>query len=195
MLHTTYIYKLLIKKRYPKMKRFASIIMILTSLMMSGAYGCDEQCQREKAEASLNTKFPSYLTWGYCDDIRMEFMTSTMRSLESYKENNLNPKFKGPLRNTKSYIAQRKEWLQECDQYLSLTKEKRIFEDDKSTAEIFKAIDAVTSELDDLIAGVRYDTSLSEESGSVTKSKFEKLFKTVDDHKTLMHLKGKYVFR
>lgn len=177
------------------MKRLASIMIVLTSVTMSSAYGCDEQCLKEKAETEHNTKFPSYLSWAYCDDIRMEFMTSTMRSLESYKEKNLDPKYKGPLRNTKSYIEQRKDWLKECDQYLTYTKEKRIFEDDKSTKEIFSAIDEVTNELDSLIAGVRYDAALSEDATAVTKDKFDRLFKTVDDHKTLMHLKGKYVFR
>lgn len=177
------------------MKKLASILMILASVAMSGAYGCDEQCLREQAETLHNKEFPSYLTWAYCDDIRMEFMTSSMRSLENYKDKNLDPKFKGPLRNTKSYIDQRKEWLQECDQYLTMTKKKRIFEDDKSTEEIFGAIDSVTKELSGLIAGVRYDSSAGDDASAVTRDKFDRLFKTVDDHKTLMHLKGKYVFR
>lgn len=177
------------------MKRLASIMILLASVMVSSAYGCDEQCQREKVEAASGKKLPSYLTWAYCDDIRMEFMTSAMRSLENYKDKNLDSKYKGPLRNTKSYIATRKEWLQECDQYLAVTKQKRIFEDDKSTNEIFTAMDAVTKELDGLIAGVRYESSLSADSSAITRGKFDKLFKTVDDHKTLMHLKGKYVFR
>lgn len=176
------------------MKRLASIMIVLASAMMPSAYGCDEQCLKEQAEAAHNVKFPSYLTWAYCDDIRMEFMTSTMRSLESYKDKNLNPKFKGPLRNTKSYIEQRKEWLQECDTYLTYTKEKRIFEDEKSTKEIFTAMDAVTKELDSLISSTSA-TVASEEATAVTRDRFDRLFKTVDDHKTLMHLKGKYVFR
>jgi hypothetical protein len=177
------------------MKKLASIIAILASTLMSGAYGCDEQCLKEQAETLNNKEFPSYLTWAYCDDIRMEFMTTTMRSLESYKEKNLNPKFKGGLRNTKNFIDQRKEWLQECDQYLSMTKKKRIFEDDKATDEIFGAMDSVTKELAGLIAGVRYDSAVGDDSSTVTRDKFDRLFKTVDDHKTLMHLKGKYVFR
>ncbi len=177
------------------MKRLASIITLLASVvLMSNAYGCDEQCMRDQAE-SLGKTFPSYLTWAYCDDLRMEFMTSTMRSLEKYKDQNLTPKFKGPLKNTKTFIEQRKEWLGECDSYLSATKNKRIFEDDKSTEEIFDAMDAVTTELDELIAGVHYDASSGEDPSAVTKDKFNSLFKTVDDHKTLMHLKGKYVFR
>ena len=177
------------------MNKLASMMIVLASLMVSNAYGCDEQCQREKAEKLNNVQYPSYLTWAYCDEIRMEFMTRTMRSLESYKDKNLNPKFKGPLRNTKAFINQRREWLQECDSYLSQTREKRIFEDDKSTKEIFAAIDAVNDELDNLIAGVRYDSSADGDSATETRKKFEQLFKTVDDHKTLMHLKGKYVFR
>ncbi len=177
------------------MKRLASISIVLAFLGMSNAYGCDEQCLKEQAETVKGEKFPSYLTWAYCDDLRMEFMTSTMRSLENYKEKNLNPKYKGPLRNTKSFIEQRKEWLQECDSYITATKKKRIFEDDKSTKEIFDAMDNVTQELGSLIAGVQYDASAGEDPSAVTKDKFDRLFKTVDDHKTLMHLKGKYVFR
>ena len=177
------------------MRTLASAIIVIASLLASNAYGCDEQCLREQAQAAHETRFPKYLTWAYCEDIRMEFMTTTMRSLESYKENNLNPKFKGGMRNTKSFIEQRKEWLQECDRYLSLTNKGRIFEDEKTTEQIYAAMDSITKELGSLIAGVKYSSSAGEDAGAVTRDKFDTLFKTVDDHKTLMHLKGRYVFR
>ena len=177
------------------MKTFASLIIGLTSLIVSSAYACDEECQKQQAEKANNVKFASYLSWEYCDDIRMEFMTSGMRSLEDYQTKHFNPKFKGGMRNTRNFLNQRKEWLQECDTYLSLTTKGRIFDDEKTTKQIFAKIDTLTKELGDLIAGVTYSSSFGQDSTEVVGEKFQDLFVTVDDHKTLMHMKGKYVFR
>lgn len=177
------------------MKTLATIITFCTLVVASAANGCDEQCLREAAESKNNVEFPTYLTWKYCDDIRMDFMTSSMTSLEKYRSDHFDTRYKGGMRNIKSYIEQRKEWLQECDTYLQFTRKSRIFEDDKTTDSIFAAMDKVTKELDDLIAGVTYSSALGQDSQSVINERFDLLFKEVDDHKTLMHLKGRYVTR
>ena len=177
------------------MKIYASLIIALASILASNVFGCDEDCRKKEAEQANGVTFASYLSWQYCDDIRMEFMTSAMSSLENYQKKHFNPKYKGGMRNTKNYLSQRKEWLRECDNYMRLTAKGRIFDDEKTTKDVFDKIDAVTKELDDLIAGVTYTSSFGQDSTEVVSDKFEDLFKTVDDHKTLMHMKGKYVFR
>lgn len=177
------------------MKKLALMLTILTATLTVGVNACDEQCLKEQAQTANKMTFSSYLTWSYCDEVRMEFMTSSMRSLQNYKEKNLNPKYKGGMRNTKKFIEQRSEWLKECDQYLSMTKKTRIFADDKTTEDIFSGMKSVSNELAGLIDGVKYSVSIGSDPGAVTKEKFETLFKLVDDHKTLMHLKGRYVFR
>ena len=175
------------------MKKTVSLLIVSFTLFCQAAFGCDEQCLREKAQSTHNVTFPGYLTWKYCEGIAMDFMSSSMRSLDNYRSKHFNTKYKGPLKNTRSYLVQRKEWLKECDDYLSKTKNIRVFNDDKTTKQIFSSIDRVNSEFQALIKGASY--SSDEEAKIVMDDKIDNLFKLVEDHKTIMHLKGKYVVR
>lgn len=178
------------------MKIKAAIIAIsLASLASTSAVACDEACRKAAAEEKQGVEFPSYLSWSYCDDLRMDFLTSGLRSLENYKNNNFDTRYTGGMRNIASFVKQRQEWLAECDQYLSSTDKGRIFEDAATTEKVFAAMEQVEGELTDLANGVVYTTAIGEDPASVANDKFDDLFKLVDDHKTLMHLKGKYVFR
>lgn len=175
------------------MNIIASLTIAIAACVSSAAFACeDEQCLREKAQEKHNVKFPSYLTFKYCEGIAMDFMTSSMRSLDNYRSNHLDSKYKGPLKNTKNYLVQREEWLKECDDYLRMTKNIRIFNDDKTTKQIFASIDKVQAEFDALISGVQY---AGEDQFAVINDHFDKMFQLVEDHKHLMHLKGRYVVR
>lgn len=175
------------------MKNILIVFVISMTVVAQAAFGCDEQCQREKAQAKYNVTFPSYLTWKYCEGIAVDFMTSAVRSLDSYRTNHFNTKYKGPLKNTRNFLVQRKDWLQECDDYLKKTKKSRVFNDTKTTQKIFASIDSVSGEFSALIKGSSYASS--EEAQAVMNEKINTLFKQVEDHKTIMHLKGKYVVR
>ena len=170
---------------------FASVILLSQPAFSS----CDEQCMREQAETSLNTKFPKYLTWKECERVTNTFMTSVMTSLDDFRSNRLSTKYKGPLKNIRAEINRQKDWLKECDVYLNATKKKRVFEDKATTEKIYAAMDSVSEELSALINGVTYSASANQDPHYVINTKFDSLFKSVDDHKTLMHLKGKYVLR
>lgn len=173
----------------------ATIAIACATLYSTAAFACDEQCLKDAAEKKHKVEFPSYLSWDYCDDIRMDFMTSAVRSLENYKTKHLDLRYKGGMRNIANFIQQREDWLKECDEYLSYTGKNRIFEDEATTAKVFNAMNSVEKELTDLANGVVYSASINQAPDAVVKDKFDELLKTVEDHKTLMHLKGKYVFR
>ncbi len=175
------------------MKKLLTLLTVVTGFICQPSTACDENCLREKAQAKYNVTFPSFLTQKYCDGIKMDFMRSTVRSLDKYRSENFNTKFKGPLKNTRNYLTQRKEWLQECDDYLSKTQNIRVFGNDKTTKQIFASIDRVNAEFSDLIKGVSYASD--GEAKVVMDEKIDVLFQLVDDHKTLLHLKGKYVVR
>ncbi len=178
------------------MKAIAATIAIACAAFISTAtYACDEQCRKEAAEKEHNVDFPDYLTSSYCDDIRMDFMTSAIRSLENYQNNHLDVRYKGGMRNIINYLEQRQDWLAECDQYLSYTDQGRIFEDEETTKKVFAAMNRVEKELTDLANGVVYTASIDQDPSAVINSRFDEFFQVVEDHKTLMHLKGKYVFR
>lgn len=150
---------------------------------------CDEACQRDKAAKKTGQEFPSYLTWKYCDGIAGEFMTSTMKSLQSYTEQHLDTNRRRGMRNTQSYLEQRKDWLLECDNYLAATGKGRIFRDAKTTQNILAAIDSVNNELASLLKGVTYANETGDDT-QVAQTKFEELFTLVDNHKNLMLMKG-----
>lgn len=178
------------------MKAIAAIIAIACATLSSATlYACDEECRKEAAEKEHNVEFPGYLSSAYCADIRMDFMTSAMRSLENYQTNNLDIRYKGGMRNIVSFIEQRKDWLAECDRYLTYTGQGRIFEDAATTESVFAAMERVEKELNDLASGVVYTTSMTQDPTDVINARFDDFFQIVEDHKTLMHLKGKYVFR
>ena len=177
------------------MKAIAAIIAIACATLSPMIYACDEECRKEAAEKEHKVDFPDYLTTKYCDDIRMDFMTSAVRSLENYQTNHLDIRYKGGMRNIINYIEQRKDWLAECDQYLTYIGEGRIFEDEATTEQIFASMDRVEKELTDLSNGVVYTTSINQDPTDVINARFDEFFQVVEDHKTLMYLQGKYVFR
>lgn len=178
------------------MKTLTYILSIFTLVVTASvANACDENCKREEAQATHSVKFPSYLTWNFCGDTRSQFMASAVRSMEKYRDGKIDTRYKGPLKNIKGFVNQRKEWLAECDNYLKLTGRGRIFDDEKTTKAIFGAMDSVTNELGALIAGATYSSDVGDDSSSQVRNRFDSLLKLVDDHKTLMHLKGRYVSR
>lgn len=178
------------------MKAIAALLAIACAALSSTVtFACDEQCLRETAEKKHEVEFPSYLSWSYCDDIRMDFMTSSIRSLENYKSSHFDMRYKGGMRNIVKFIEQRQEWLKECDQYLTYTGKDRIFDDEATTERLFSAMDRVKKELTDLANGVVYSAAMGQQPDTIIHDRFDELFTIVDDHKTLMHLKGKYVFR
>jgi hypothetical protein len=145
--------------------------------------------------ALAENSFPSYLTEKYCNDIKLDFMTSSIKSLQHYKDKQLASRHRGGMRNIQRYLKQRQDWLLECDNYLSATSQhKRLFRNEETTDEIFTAIDSVSTELGSLIAGVTYADEPTEED-TVVEEKFDQLFQLVEAHQTLLLLRGQVVYR
>jgi hypothetical protein len=157
------------------------------------AFACDEACQRDRASAIHNVQFPSYLTWKFCADTRMAFVESDVASLERYRRASLDTQNKGGMYNIKNFIEQRKAWLAECDDYMNKTEYGRIFKDGATTEKVFAAMEAVSAELGRAIKGVTYVASGDQDENAIIASKFDQLFKLVDDHKAVMMLEGQFV--
>lgn len=147
------------------------------------------------SSAFADDTFPSYLTDKYCNGIKVDFMTGSMKSLQRYRDKQLPSQHRGGMNNIRKYLEQREDWLLECDNYLAKTSKNRLFKDQKTTDNIFSAISSVTSELNSLITGVTYSTEPGQSATSVANQKFDHLFKLVDDHQTLMLMKGQVVYR
>lgn len=170
---------------------------LLVSFLLLGlslpTFACeDEQCLRDRASVTNNIEIPGYLTWQFCEDTKNTFMTADVRSLENYRTKRLNIEHRNRMRNIKSFVEKRKEWLAECDNYFTMTNHGRIFRDEETTEEIFAAMDTVASELDAVLRGVTYVNEDGEIDNSVVANKFDSFFKLVEDHKTVMMLKGQF---
>ena len=171
-----------------------TLLAVLGLLVLSApTFACDEACQRDRASVTNNMEFPGYLTWKFCDDTKASFMQADVRSLENYRTKRLNIEHRNRMKNIKQFVEQRKEWLQECDQYLDLTNHGRIFRDEETTEKIFAAMDNVAEELGSILRGVTYVTEEGGENNAVIAKKFDDFFQLVDDHKTVMMLKGQFV--
>lgn len=170
------------------------VFSLLISLSFS-ALACDEQCRREQAMQTHKVELPKYLTWQFCEDTKMAFIERDIPSLQAYRADRMTTKYRGSMRNTKNFIEQRKEWLQECNDYRVMTGKAPLFKDEKTTSEIFTSIESLTGELGDLISGVTYSADSSADNVTIAGEKFDQLFKLVDDHKTLLMLKGQFVSR
>ncbi len=174
------------------MKTLISLLLLLG--LSVNVLACDEQCRRNKAMQANHVEFPNYLTWDFCETTKMTFMERDIPSLLSYRNERMTTKYRGSMRNTKNFLVQREEWLKECNDYMVMTGKDPLFKDTKTTNSIFSSMTSVAEELDALIGGVTYASDDGNDS-KVAGDKFDMLFKLVDDHKTLLMIKGQFVAR
>ncbi|ROQ20592.1 hypothetical protein EDC38_1199 [Marinimicrobium koreense] len=170
------------------------LFILLSLLVCLPSQACDETCKREAAMEEHGVKFPSYLTASYCQDTSVAFLLRARESLQSYRDEKLTSGHKGGMRNISNFLKQRKQWLEECDQYLALTGQGRVFRDEATTQNILTAIDSTTAELDRLVAsggGVHAPASQAEMAGV----RMDQLFMVVDNHRTDLQLRGQLVIR
>lgn len=170
------------------------LLLSLIFFACTPAMACDENCKREAAMTEHGVKFPSYLTANYCQDTSIDFLLKARDSLQSYKNDNLPTGHKGGMRNISRFLQQRKQWLAECDNYLQLTAQGRVFRDEKTTQRIIEAIDAVSKELDKLI-GTGTTIRLPESQVAGASQRLDLLFNAIDSHRTDLQLRGQLVIR
>ncbi|MDQ2075317.1 hypothetical protein [Marinimicrobium sp. ABcell2] len=170
------------------------ILWLLVPFLCAPAFACDETCKREAAMQEHGVRFSSYLTASYCRDTSVDFLLRARDSLANYKANNLPTGHKGGMRNIRNFLQQRKQWLAECDEYLRLTGQGRVFRDEATTQQILEAIDAVSNELERLMgsgSGVRVPQS--QVAGA--DQRLDLLFTAIDHHRTELQLRGQLVIR
>src|SRR5690554_602770 len=174
------------------MKRIGLLSLLL--LLGSNALACDETCKREQAMAQHGVSFPSYLTADFCKTTSTDFLLRDTKSLEKYRSGHLLSGHKGGMNNIRTMLEQRKEWLAECDEYLRLTEQGRVFRNQQTTETIFASMDRVSKELNDLI--YNGDRSVTVTSGiDIAEQHFDTLFDLLERHKTDLQLRGQLVIR
>lgn len=170
------------------MKKILLLIALLSLSQMS--FACDEACKRAKAEATNNVKFASYLNAKYCQSTGVDFLLQGRKSLQSYRDKQLLTAHRGGAKNIRHFILQRKDWLQECDNYLQLTEQGRVFRDKNSTDKIITAMTATADELQKIMKRPRADVESLELVAAPAAQKFDELFKLVDEHYLELQRRG-----
>jgi len=167
------------------------ILLIITLLSLSQfGFGCDEACKRAKAETANNVKFASYLNAKYCQSTGVDFLLQGRKSLQAYRDKQLPTAHRGGAKNIRHFIMQRKDWLQECDNYLQLTEQGRIFRDKDSTDKIITAMTGTAAELEKIMKRPKVETESLELVTAPAAQKFDELFKLVDAHYLELQRRG-----
>jgi len=170
------------------------ILLSLVLFVCMPALACDENCKRDAAMEEHGVKFAGYLNSGYCQDTSVDFLLRARASLQSYKDDNLPTGHKGGMRNIRNFLQQRKQWLLECDEYLQLTGQGRVFRDEATTQRIVDAMDAVSSKLEKLMNTGR-EVRLPSDQVAGADQRLDLLFNAIDTHRTDLQLRGQLVIR
>ena len=164
--------------------------MVALLMFSMSSFACDEECRKQAAAKKHGVKFASYLSTSYCDDIKSEFMSIAINSLQRYRDTRLSDQRRYGMKTTRHFINQRQIWMQECDNYLSLSEDENLFYKEKTTRDIFTALAKISAEMDSLLKGVTYSNGSELGNNAHVAEKFDVLFKLVDTHKTMMQLRG-----
>lgn len=167
------------------------ILLILTLALSShNLLACDDTCKRAKAETANNIKFASYLNLKYCQTTSVDFLLQGRKSLQTYRDKQLPTAHRGGAKNIRNFILQRKDWLEECDKYLQLTEQGRVFRDKESTDNILNALNGTADELQKIMMRPRVEVESLELVTAPAAAKFDELFKEVDAHYLELQRRG-----
>ncbi|WP_020210306.1 hypothetical protein [Gilvimarinus chinensis] len=169
----------------------ALVVLVLCGSSWVGA--CDDACEK-KAEAKHGVKFASYLNKDFCSTTRADFLIQDYKSLEKYQAEQLPNGHKGGMNNIRKMLEQRKDWLTECDDYLRMTDQGRIFRDKATTDKIFAAIDKTNRELNSLVYNGSQDLIVVN-GLDIAQQDFDQMMQLLDQHKTQLQLRGLLVNR
>ncbi len=170
------------------MKKILLTITLLTLSQFN--FACDENCKKAKAETANNIKFASYLNTKYCQQTSNDFLIQGKKSLQTYREKQLPTAHRGGAKNIRNFVLQRKDWLQECDKYLQLTEQGRVFRDKESTDKILGAMTATADELEKIMKRPKNDAEVLDLVIAPAGQKFDDLFKLVDAHYLELQRRG-----
>jgi len=170
------------------------LVMLLLASASIQVNACDEDCKREQAMEQHNVVFPSYLNAKFCQTTSVDFLLRDYASLEKYRTERLPTGHKGGMNNIRKMLDQRKEWLTECDNYLRLTDQGRVFYNDETTKIVFAAIDKVSTELNSLVYNGSQEVIVSNGLDGAEYN-FDNMLKVIEQHRTNLQLRGQLVIR
>jgi hypothetical protein len=167
------------------------LLIFLTLVVCSPlVLACDEACKKAKAETDNNIKFASYLTAKYCADTTKSFMLQEVKSLRAYRDKQLATAHRGGASNIRNFVVQRREWLAECDKYLSLTEQGRAFRDKETTEKILSTMEKVGAELKKIMSRPKNPAENVLLIVEPAAAQFDVLFQQLEEHKLMMQRKG-----
>lgn len=165
-------------------------VALLTLLLSPLALACDETCKRTKAETDNNIKFASYLNSKYCASTTKGFILQEIKSLQAYRDKQLSTAHRGGAKNIRNFVMQRKDWLSECDRYLELTGQGRVFYNKETTDKITGTMNELSDELQKIMKRPQNPAENLELVIAPAAGKFDLLFAQLEDYKLMLQRKG-----
>lgn len=167
------------------------LMLICLSLGISSfVFACDEQCKKDQLAATKQLIFANHLNLKYCHSTVSDFLLNTRKSLGNYHEKQLPTAHRGGARNIRNFINARKDWLVECDQYMTAMEYGSVFRKRQTTAQIFKAMDETAQELEKLM---KTPSQPSEDAAALVapaSEKFSQLFELMDAYMIELQKRG-----
>lgn len=165
-------------------------VALLTLFLCPLALACDETCKRTKAETDNNIKFASYLNSKYCASTTKGFVLQEIKSLQAYRDKQLATAHRGGAKNIRNFVMQRKDWLSECDRYLELTSQGRVFYNKETTDKIIGTMNELSDELQKIMKRPQNPAENLELVVTPAAGKFDLLFAQLEDYKLMLQRKG-----
>ncbi|QEI12641.1 hypothetical protein [Cellvibrio japonicus] len=163
---------------------------ILLVFLSQATLACDETCKRTKVETTKNIKYPSYLNLKYCQTTATDFLLNSRKSLQNYRDKQLGTAHRGGARNIRNFVLQRRDWLQECDKYMTDLDMGSLFRQKDTADKIFAAMNEVADELHKIMMRKKNNAEVLELVVAPAAQKFDQLFKLVDDHVIELQKRG-----
>lgn len=168
-----------------------TILLLLSLLFVSHAsWACDEACKRTKVETAKNIKFPSYLNMKYCQSTTNDFLLNARKSLQRYKDTQLPTAHRGGAKNIRNFINQRRDWLQECDNYMRDLELGYVFRQKETSDKVFTTMAKVSDELYKIMMRKKNKEEVINIVIAPAEAQFEELFTLLDDHVIELQKRG-----
>ena len=165
-------------------------VALLILLFCPLALACDETYKRAKAETDNNIKFASYLNSKYCSTTTKGFALQEIKSLQAYRDKQLATAHRGGAKNIRNFVMQRKEWLSECDRYLELTGQGRVFFNKEMTDRITSTMIALSDDLKKIMMRPQNPGENLDLVIAPAAAKFDLLFTQLEEYKLTLQRKG-----
>lgn len=148
-----------------------------------------EACLRAHAQKILEVRFPEYLSWRYCGQLRQLFINDGQRRLAGHQRRFNDSHSPQPLQHALNFVQQQQAWLEECHMYHLETGNQPLFGTPHLSTRILMSLDDLSQAL--LTTSTHKNLFSEQYLDAVTEldHQFQRLFGSLEDYQVWTHVK------